>query len=132
MYNYIKRSSDYKLYISKGNEMIVKDMPFQTFFNKLLIKELTNLSSREKSIKKALRFKSKVPIYINRETMFMCLKSYRLNNSFYINYFSITSHIYKNNFVIVNFQNKHSMKLVEKNIFQNQMEKCLMILDYLN
>ena len=132
MYNYVKKTPDYLLYISKENEICIQDIPIQKFFNDLLKLELADLYSREKTTKKVLKFKSKVPIYIDKSTMFMCLKSYRLENSLYINYFSITSYTYINDFVMINFQNKHTMKLNKKNAFQNQMKKCLLILSYIN
>jgi hypothetical protein len=132
MYNYIKRIQDYSLYVSKENEVSILDIPIQTLFNKLLKQELTNLYSRERSTKMALKFKSKTPIYINKENLFMCIKSYRLENSLYLNYFSISSFEYIDNSVIINFHNDHSMKLPKKYAFQNQIKKCLMILDFLN
>ncbi|MBI9009124.1 MAG: competence protein ComK [Tenericutes bacterium] len=132
MYNYFKRTEDYKLYVSKGNEIIIMDIPIQTFLNNLLKKALTDLTSREKTIKKVLGFKSKVPIYIDKNNLFMCIKSYRLENSFYINYFSIVSYEYIGETIIINFRDKHSIKLRKKHVFQMQIDKCRSILNYLN
>jgi hypothetical protein len=119
------------LYITENNEIKIQDIPIQTFFNNLLRKTLTDLHSREHVTKKALGFKSKIPIYIDQESLFMCLNSYRLEKSLYINYFSIKSFTYIDNFVIIHFFNKTAMKLNNKYAFQNQLEKCLLILDYI-
>ncbi len=132
MYNYLKRTMDYKLFISKGNNVLIEDMPIQTFFNKLLKRELTDLTSRERITKRVIHLKSKIPIYVDKDTMFMCIKSYRLKNSFYINYFSIKSYEYIDNEVIVHFLNRSSLKTGKKHSFQAQMKKCRLILDYLN
>lgn len=132
MINYIKRQPDYKLYISNNHEMMIKDIPIQRFFNHLLTKQLTDLASREKQTKKQLYYKSKVPIYIDDENLFICMKSYRLNNSFYINFHSIMSYEYINGSVVINFKTKHSIRIKEKHTFTSQMKKCNEIIDFLD
>jgi len=130
MINYIKKTSDYKLYISEDNSVIIKDNTIQYVFNFLLKNYLTNLSSRETITKRQFKYKSKVPIYVDQENLYICVKSYRLENSFYINYHSIISYEIINNYVIINFRSNHSMKMHSKYTFLNQIEKCIEIIKY--
>ncbi|XMB71940.1 competence protein ComK [Mycoplasmatota bacterium WC30] len=130
MINYIKKTIDNKLYISESNSIIIKDNTIQYIFNFLLKNYLTNLTSREKITKKIFRYKSKIPIYVDKENLYICIRSYRLENSFYINYHSIISYEFVDNYVIVNFLSNHSMKLRYKYTFLKQLEKCKEIIMY--
>lgn len=131
MYNYIKRMDDYKLYISENNSCYLTDIPIQRFYNHLLTNDLTNLIARESVCRKELNFKAKIPIYVNKEHLFMCIKSYRLKDCFYINYYAIQSYSYINNQVIINFFSKHSMKIDELYAFKSQIEKCIKVISFL-
>ncbi|MCK4551509.1 MAG: hypothetical protein KAU02_01235 [Tenericutes bacterium] len=131
MLNYVKKTIDNKLYLSIGSSVYILDMPFKKYINKLLKIKFNNINTLEITTKRALGFKAKVPIYIDEETMLMCIKSYRLDRSLYINFFSIIKYEFSKNIVIITFLDYHVMKLHEKTSFVRQLEKCRLILDYL-
>lgn len=130
--DYLKKLDDYKLYICRYNGIEVQDTTFQKLLNALLKLQLTDLSSRERTTKRALGYKSKIPIYVNQSMLLMCIRSYRLESSFYINYFAIMSHQVLKDHVIIDFIGGHSMKIPEKRAFVSQLSKCRRILEFLN
>ncbi|XFA99722.1 hypothetical protein ACAG96_03835 [Candidatus Izemoplasma sp. B36] len=132
MLNYIKKLNDNSLYISKNHNVIIIDTTFQKYINQYLNKNFTTIKTAEKSIKKQLGFKSKIPIYIDKYNLLMCIKSYRLEKSFYINYKSIYHYEIKNNYIYISFVNHHQMKITEKSAFISQLNKCQKIIDYIN
>ncbi len=132
MINFIKKQSDNKLCISIDNEINVLDKPIQSYFNDLLTKQLTNLYTREKQTKKHLKFKSKIPIYIDESNLYLCIKSYRLEQSFYINYFAVISYEVFTDYTIVNFRSNHSIKIKGVNTFKSQLKKSRDILNFMS
>lgn len=131
MLNYIKKTTDNKLYISSDNEIDILDCTFQKYINLQLTKTLTNLQSREQTTKRVLGFSSKIPLYIGPTILLICMKSYRLESSLYINYHSIKSCQTNKNNVIITFLSNHCIKLNQKHSYMKQLEKCNKILDYL-
>lgn len=132
MLNYIIKLNDNSLYISKNHDVIILDTTFQKYINQYLSKNFTTLKTSEKSIKKHFNFKSKIPIYIDKHNLLMCIKSYRLEKSFYINYKSIYNYENKNGYIYIAFANQHQMKIKKNSAFINQLNKCQKIIDYLN
>jgi len=132
MFNYINKKEDNKLYIVINNILEVKDITFQKYINNLLKKNLTTLAVREKTAKKYLNIKSKVPIYIDKQQLLMCIRSFRLENTFYINYYSILNYELYRDYVIIIFINNHCIKIKEKSIFISQLKKCKKIIEYIN
>ncbi|MCK5731811.1 MAG: hypothetical protein KAH13_02220 [Tenericutes bacterium] len=131
MLNYIKKTEDNKLYISSGNNIYVFDIPIKKYFNKMLKKQFNRINTLEITIKRNLSFKAKIPLYIDAKTLLMCIRSYRLDKSLYLNYFSIAKYEFSKHFVIITFLDFHVMKLYEKNSFIKQLEKSRLVLDYL-
>ena len=132
MLNYIKKLIDNQLYISEDYHIRIIDTTFQKLINDYLHKSLSTVKTTEKIIKKKLNYKSKIPIYIDKNNILMCIKSYRLDKTFYINYRSIFDYEFKNGLVYITFINYHTLKLKEKFTFINQLEKCRKIIKYLN
>ncbi len=132
MLNYIKKLNDNSLYISKNHDVMILDTTFQKFINQYLSKNFSTVKATEKSVKKHLKFKSKIPIYIDKYNLLMCIKSYRLEKTFYINYKSIYNYEVKNGYVYITFMNHHQMKIKEISAFMNQLNKCQKIINYLN
>lgn len=130
--DYLLKSDDYKLYVCGNQNMYIYDTTFQKYINQLLRKHLIDLDSRERNTKRMLGFKSKIPIYINQRILLMCIRSYRLENSFYINYYSIRDFKHFDGHILINFNNNHTMKIRERHTFLKQLEKCRMIIDFLN
>ncbi len=131
MLNYIIKNSDYKLDVSLDNEFLVLDMTIQKYLNKMLCKELTDMSSRETVAKRVFGYKAKVPLYINKETLLLCIRSYRLVNSFYINYYSIKNHVVEKDHVIIYFLSNNCMKIPQKSTFLKQFLMCKEIDEFL-
>ncbi len=131
MINYIKKMKDNTLYISEDFNVLKKDCTFQKYINALLAKQLTTITSRERSTKNKLKFSMKIPIFVDKQTLLMCIKSYRLEDSFYINYFAITSYRVIQNDVCITLMNKQTIKIYQKYTFYNQLEKCRKILDFI-
>ena len=69
--------------------------------------------------------------YINQEVLWMCIRSYRLHQCFYINYFSIMSYTYEAEFVMIHFYDDHVMKLAQVGEFKTQMKRCLKLLEFI-
>ncbi len=132
MINYISKKSDNKLYISKGNEYIVKDMPITRFLNELLRPGFSTLCAREKTTKKIFGFKSKIPILIDADNLLMPIRSYRSDESLLINYYSIYRIQENTNDYVLTFHNGHAMKINEKYSFDEQYSRCERIAKFVN
>ncbi len=131
MINYIKKNFDNRLDISINNNLIIKDMTIQKYLNQYLYKKLTDFYCLEKTTKKLFNFKAKPPIFIDKKTLLMCIKSYRLDESLYINYFSVKSYNIFDKYVIIEYISNHTMKIKEKYAFLTQIRRCREIIDFM-
>jgi len=127
--DYIIKKTDNKLYIAEEHNYLVKDQSFQKFINKILIIQLTNLTALEISTKKLFNFKNKIPLYLDSNNLLMCINSYRLTNSIYINYFAITSYESVNKDLYIYFRRGHCLKITGNHAFKSQINKCKQILN---
>lgn len=121
-----------KLYISDDYHVKILDTTFQKFINHYMFKNLSNLKTTELILKKKLKFKAKVPIYIDKYNLLLCVKSYRSDKAFYINFKAIYDYKFKHNSVYITFINHHTLRIDDKFTFLNQLEKCQRIIKYLN
>ncbi len=126
------KKEDYKLYICEEKRLNIYYITIQKYINTLFKKSLTTLTSREKTTKIVFGFKSKIPIYVNQSILLMCIRSYRLEKSFYINYFAIKNYLRCKDYITIYFRTNHCMRIKEKHTFFTQLEKCHMIIDFLN
>ncbi len=124
MINYVIKNFDNKLFISKNYDCHIKDITVTKFFNELLLKQFSTFSAREKTIKKTFKFKSKIPVLINKELLFLNIRSHKANNSLYINFFSIYDYKETNKYIYLTFYNQHVMKIKEKYSFCEQIKRC--------
>jgi hypothetical protein len=129
--DYIIKKNDNKLYLSENNHYLVLDKTIQKYINSCLIKRFTNLAGVEKTTKRLFNFKSKVPLYVDENTLLMNIRSYRQENSMYINYFSILKYVNTPKEVIIHFYSGHCLKLQSRYSFIAQVKKCKTIIDYL-
>ena len=118
--------------IVDNHTIIYKDTTMQRILNERLKQSLTDISSREDVTKKVLGFKAKAPLFINQKELLMCIRSYRLENSFYINYFSIKKYYEINHKLIVEFLPNFSMIVEEKHSFYEQIKRCKQVIDFLD
>jgi len=129
MIDYIIKKTDNRLYIAEDNYYLVKDISFQKAINKILINQLTNINALESTTKKMFGFKNKIPLYIDTNTLLMCINSYRLENTMYFNYHSIKSYEDIDKDLIVIFCSGHCLKIKATHSFKAQIIKCKQILD---
>ena len=101
MINYIRKNKDYKLDISLDNDYFTEDTTIQKYLNKFLSADLRSFSSLEKNTRMIMKFKSKAPIYIDKNTLLMCIISYRVESSLYINYFAIYNYKIKGEYLLI-------------------------------
>ena len=130
--DYLIKKSDNKIYVASNNQYLVFDITIQRYLNNLLIKKLNNLKTLEKMTKKLFNFNNKIPLYITENILLLCITSYRMEESFYINYFEIKKHEIIDKEIIISFYNNHEMKLPNKIAYLNQLKKARMIIEYFN
>ena len=130
--DYLIKKSDNKIYVASNNQYLVFDITIQRYLNNLLIKKLNNLKTLEKMTKKLFNFNNKIPLYITENILLLCITSYRMEESFYINYFEIKKHEIIDKEIIISFYNNHEMKLPNKIAYLNQLKKARLIIEYFN
>ncbi|MDY0023433.1 MAG: hypothetical protein RBR66_00735 [Candidatus Izemoplasmatales bacterium] len=130
--DYLIKKSDNKIYVASDNQYLVYDMTIQRYLNNLLIKKLNNLKTLEKMTKKLFNFDNKIPLYIADNILLLCITSYRMEESCYINYHEIKKHEVYDKGIIISFYNNHELKLPKKIAYINQMKKARMIIEYFN
>ncbi len=127
MYDYLIRDHDYQLIVVGKHRQEILNQSIQAFFNAQLQSQLTNFETRLKVTKKYLGFKAKVPLYINENCLWMCIRSYRHPACFYINQRQIKSYHREGNDIVVLFYSQHMLRLTGHRSFFNQLEKCRQI-----
>ncbi|QWB99633.1 competence protein ComK [Mycoplasmatota bacterium] len=128
MIDYIK-VVDYKIHVIENQKTKIYDEAFTKYFNRLLNKYLVNLSSRERLTKRRYGFENKVPLILDDNHIFLCIKSYRLYEAFYINYFQIIDWKKINKGVVVTFSENHCLYLESYISFIKQIKKVDHILN---
>ncbi|MDA3931750.1 MAG: hypothetical protein PF513_03355 [Tenericutes bacterium] len=119
---------DYKIHVLENHQIHIYDEPFTKYFNRLLTKYLVNLSTREKLIKRKYFFKNKIPLILDEHHLFLCIKSYRLYEAFYINYYQVIDWKKMNRGVVIIFKDSHCMYLDSYKSFMSQIQKIYQIL----
>ena len=119
---------DFKINVCKNQEIYVFNEPFTKYFNRLLNQYLVNLSSREKLTKRKYRFENKIPLLLDEDHIFICIRSYRLHNAFYINYFQIVDWKKRGKGVVISFNNNYCIYLDSYNSFIKQIKKVQQML----
>ena len=130
--DYLIKKSDNKIYVASDNRYYIYDITIQKYLNSLLIKKLNNLKTLEKMTKKLFNFNNKIPLYISEDILLLCITSYRMEESCYINYYEIKKHEVKDKGIIISFYNNHEIKLPYKIAYLNQLKKARMIIEYFN
>jgi len=128
---YLKKMEDYSLDIYQNHDKISVDTTIQRYLNQRLLTCLTDVKSREQVTKRVFGYKAKTPLYINHEELLMCIRSYRSEASFYINYFSIKRYYEWNHQLIVEFAFNHALKIKQKHSFFEQLSRCRKMIDFL-
>lgn len=129
--DYIIKLDDNKLYIAKGNEYQTHDCTFQKYINRILIKRFNDLNALEKSIKKVFGYKNKIPLFIDSNNLLLCLRSYRMNESIYINFHSIKNFERVNKRILIEFHSGHVLRLKQESGLRVQMKRAREIIDSL-
>jgi len=131
MIDYIIKKEDNRIYVSQDNCYLALDTTFQKYINKILLKKLTNLEALERCTRKVFGFKNKIPLYLNQRTILMCIMSYRMPKSMYLNFYAISKFEKLDNYLIVYFHSGHCLKLEEKHAFNNQMKKVRVLEEFI-
>ena len=128
--DYLIKKCDNKIYIAEENNYFIYDMTVQKYLNKMLIYQLNDIKSLEKNTRKLFGFQNKIPLYINKNTLLVCLVSLRIENSFYLNYFQIANFYKKERGVIIEFFSHHSLYFKSYFTFKKQYVKAKKVHDY--
>ncbi|MDT8337514.1 MAG: hypothetical protein RQ856_06810 [Candidatus Izemoplasmatales bacterium] len=131
MLDYIIKKDDNRLYIAQGNNYITKDETISKYLNKILLNRLSNLSALEKTSKRLFGFKNKIPLYIDQDTLLLSIISHRMENSIYINYFSIAKYEKIKDGIIIYFHSYHCFKCKLPYAFISQMKRAKHMVDSL-
>lgn len=107
------------------------DNTLQKYLRPRLDAELTDFNTRLKTTKKVFHYKAKPPLYVDRNHLFLCMRSYRMEESLYINYFAIKSFVIHKSAVDVCFHSGHGMRLSEVHTFRVQIARCLEMIEFL-
>jgi len=129
MLDYIIRKSDNKIYVSIDNDYLVYDTTFQKYINKILSKRLSNLEALEKTTKKYFLIKNKAPLLLDKDTLLLCIVSYRMQNLTYINYFSISKYERSKDKIWIHFYSGHCLKIENVYTFIKQYKLARKIID---
>jgi hypothetical protein len=124
MLDYIIKKEDNKLYIAQDNFYLIKDETISKFLNKILLNRLNNLSALEKTSKKLFGFKSKIPLFIDQDTLLLSIISHRMEKSLYINYFSIAKYEKTSEGIIIHFHSHHCYRCSSSYAFISQIKKA--------
>lgn len=110
-----------------GKEM---DTTFKKHVNSLCIKSFSTLNGRVEAVRKLLKLKYNVPIYVNEKILLFKVVSCK---TYWINYFNIKDIDIKNNISIIIFNNLEILELdVSKRVIVNRVRVCHKILDHKN
>ncbi|MBN2541026.1 MAG: competence protein ComK [Bacilli bacterium] len=131
MIDYIIKQNDNTLDIYRDHLVQNEDTTFQKFLNLRFQNQLTSLQSREQTTKRIFGYPSKVPLYVDNTTLLMCVRSYRMQGTFYINYHAISSYEVKTNQIRITFHTKHTLLISQKHTFLRQIGRCQEILQFL-
>jgi hypothetical protein len=131
MIDYIIKKEDNRIYVCQDNYYLALDTTFQKYINKILLKKLTNLEALEKCTRKVFGFKNKIPLYLDEKTILLCIMSYRMPKSMYLNFYAISKFEKLDSYLIVYFHSGHCLKLEEIHAFNNQMKKMRVLEEFI-
>ena len=120
---------DYELHVVNDYGCQIFDLPFSKYMNQLLKPYLVNLQTRERMTKRRFGFGHKSPILVNEGILLLCIRSYRCQHAFYINYHEICFWKKDGQTVIIQFKNDHCLRLPSYRIFEEQLRKVKLIVD---
>lgn len=110
-----------------GKEM---DTTLKKYVNSLCIKSFSTLNGRVEAVRKLLKLKYNVPIYVNEKILLFKVVSFK---TYWINYFNIKDIDIKNDISIIIFNNLEILELdVSKRVIVNRVRVCHKILDHKN
>ena len=92
------------------------------YLNSLLHKKVRDFYSYNKIISDTLNIKTNIPIYIDINTIFLPIKSYKSYDCIWLNYKEIDSIIDKKSTVLIKFKNK---EIREFDISYNKLKRII-------
>jgi len=130
MINYMIKRDDNKWQISREHTIQIFNNTIQKYLNPTLNKQLTDFMSRLRITKKVFNYPSKPPIFVDGDTLLLCIRSHRMEKSLYINYFAIRKYSFVLDGVIIEFNTMHCLKIGQTHAFRTQMRRAKEIIDF--
>lgn len=101
------------------------------YLNSLLNKKVRDFYSYNKIINKILNIKTNIPIFIDRNTIFLPIKSYKAYDCIWLNYREIKTIIGKSKTVLIRFNNDEIKEFeVSINKLNRIIKNAIKIIDY--
>lgn len=101
------------------------------YLNSLLNKKVRDFYSYNKIINKILNIKTNIPIFIDKNTIFLPIKSYKAYDCIWLNYREIKTIIGKSKTVLIKFNNDEIKEFeVSINKLNRIIKNAIKIIDY--
>ena len=101
------------------------------YLNSLLNKKVRDFYSYNKIINKILNIKTNIPIFIDRNTVFLPIKSYKAYDCIWLNYREIKTIIGKSKTVLIRFNNDEIKEFeVSINKLNRIIKNAIKMIDY--
>ncbi len=133
MIAYIYRTSNNQIGVCENQNIYFLECTLSSLLNRLACQNLSTLSGRVQAVKKTLGYKAKVPIYINKSSLFFSLSGLRSESAFLLNFHAITS--FKkigNNEIIIAFRGFHEIKISGDQNFKRAYNKAKTLQEYMD
>jgi hypothetical protein len=132
MIDYIRRSEFGLLDVAKDQVIQIYDEPITRFLERLAHQKLSTLSGIIEGTKRALKIKSKPPLYFGVSLLLMQIQSIRSETAYLINYFAVARTVQlPGNEVLIYYKSGHVTKYRGYGTFLRQWESANRILRYL-
>ncbi len=130
MLEYVTKTMDNKIVVLKDQVKETLDMPLTAYLSHLAIAGMSTLKGRINAIRRLFNFKSKVPLYLDWETLLIPLTSIRSDNSVLVNYHAILSFRKDGKRAVIVLSGAHEMLFPSYKVFLSQYKKAKEIILY--
>ena len=125
MYYYVERRLDNKMTLVSSSQVQILDETIESIFSKMLLPTLCTLKGRMDATKKMCKLVSKIPIWIDFQTLWMPIYGRRGTQTLYINYYAIRRlEIVDHQWVTIQFDKEMMKKSIPLGIYLSQIKKC--------
>jgi competence transcription factor ComK len=125
MYYYLERRLDNQITLVSSTHVQIRDETIDSIFSTMLLPTLCTLKGRIDATKKMCKFVSKIPIWIDSQTLWMPIYGRRSTCTLYINYFAIRRIVVVDHqWVTIQFDKETMKKSIPFGIYSRQIQKC--------